>query len=98
MGEVIGADDPYVILAVGVEVRLFRWQQGFDASVDEEARRKRSPSSILRELNPGKVLNILEKTDREEIEMFLDKAKEHGEMIKARISEKCGGKKEWYGS
>ena len=65
--EVLGADEPYVILTVGLEVRLFRWEQGFDESVDEEARRKMSPSSTLRELNPSRVLTICEKSDREEI-------------------------------
>ena len=39
-GEVVGAHSPYVILTLGLEVRLFRWEQGFDESVDEEARRK----------------------------------------------------------
>lgn len=92
-GEVVGADDPYVMLVVGMEVRLFRWEQGFDASMNEEARRKKSPSSDLRELKPGKILNVCKKTHREKIEKFLDKAEKHKEMIKARESEKCGGKK-----
>ena len=89
-GEVIGADEPYVILAVGMAVRLFKWEQGFDDSVDDGARRKKSPYGILRELSPGKVLNILEKTDREKIEDFLLHAKMHKKKIKARLTEKCG--------
>lgn len=72
-GEVVGAHSRYVILTVGLEVRLFRWEQGFDESVVEEARRKFSPSGALREFNPGKVLDIREKSDGEEIERSLDK-------------------------
>ncbi len=93
-GEVIGADDPYVILAVGVEVRLFKWEQGFDNSVDEGARRMKSPSSKLRELSSG-LLNVYSKADRESIERFLDQAKQHRAMIEARISEKCGRELRW---
>lgn len=47
-----GVDDPYVILAVGLEICLFRGKQIFDDSVDKEMRRKKSPHSGLRELNP----------------------------------------------
>lgn len=65
----VGAHRPYVILTVGLEVRLFRWEQGFDKSVDEEAKRKLSPSGALREFDPGKVLDIREKSDREDIEI-----------------------------
>ena len=90
-GEVVGAHSRYVILTVGLEVRLFRWEQGFDESVDEGARRKFSPSSALGEFNPGRVLDIRETSDREEIEKFLDKAKELKGVIKAREGEKCGG-------
>ena len=90
-GEVGGADNAYVILAVGLLVRLFRWEQGFDESVDEGTRRKFPPSSTLRELNPGKLFDIREKTDKKEIEKFLDKAKEIKELIKAREAEKRGG-------
>ena len=87
-GQVIGAYEPYVLLNVGLEVRLFKWEQGFDESVDEEARRKKSPRGLLRELNPGKLLNICEMRDREEIEMFLDKAEQLKEEIQAREAEK----------
>ena len=90
----IGADDPYVILAVGVEVRLFKWEQGFDNSVDEGARRMKSPSSKLRELSSG-ILNVYSKADRESIKRFLDQAKQHRAMIEARISEKCGRELRW---
>ncbi len=93
-GEVIGADDPYVILAVGVEVRLFKWEQGFDNSVDEGARRMKSPSSKLREFSPG-ILNLCNKADRESIERFLDQAKQHREAIEASISKKCGEELRW---
>lgn len=95
-GQVVGAHDPYVLLAVGVEVRLFRWEQGFDDSVDDGARSKKSPSSILRELKPGMTLNVCEKADREEIERFFDAAEQYREVVKTRESEKCGGKKDWY--
>ena len=93
-GQVLGANDPYVLIVVGVEVRLFRWEQGFEDSVDEEARRKKSPFSGLRELNPGSTLNVCERADREEIERFLDNAEQHKQTIEARESDKCGGKKE----
>lgn len=96
-GEVFGADDPYVILTVGLEVRLFKWEQGFEETVDEGARRKMSPCSALRELGPGKVLNPCEKKeDREEIESFLVLAGRHKEAIKAKMERECGGEREWW--
>ena len=95
-GGVVGGEEPFVILTVGLDVRLFKWEQGFDETVDEEARRKKSPSSALRELNPGTVLNVCEKSDREEIERFVKRVKEHKEVIMARKSEKYGGKRSWY--
>ena len=52
-GGVIGGEEPFVILVVGLEARFFQWDQGCDETVDEEAKRKRSPSSALKELNPG---------------------------------------------
>ena len=97
-GQVVGADDPYVLLAMGVGVRLFRWEQGFDDSVDDDLRRKKSPSSILRELVPGTTLNVCEKADREEIERFFDAAEQHRQRIKIKESEKSGGKRRWYGA
>ena len=93
---VIGGEEPFVILVVGLEARLFQWDQGFDETVDEEARRQRSPSSALRELNPGTVLNVCEKSDREEIERFLEKVQEHRDMMTARKSEKYEGRLKWY--
>lgn len=88
-GEVIGAGEPYVILTVGLQVRLFKWEQGFDESVDETSRRQMSPSSRLREeTDPDKVLNICEKSVREEIEEFLDKARRHNMAIKVRVMER----------
>ena len=96
-GQVVGADDPYVLLAVGTVVRLFKWEQGFDDSVDDGARRKKSPTSILRELHPGTTLNVCEKADREEIERFFDAAKQHRKTVMTRESAKVGGKKRWYG-
>ena len=95
-GGVVGGEEPFVILIVGLDVRLFKWEQGFDESVDEEARRKKSPSSALRELNPGTVLNVCEKSDREEIERFVERVKEHKEATMARKSERYGGKRSWY--
>ena len=92
--EVMGADDPYVMLVVGVEVRLFRWNQGFDDSVDEAARRKKSPYSTLRELNPESTLSVCDKADREAIERFLDKAGELRKTIEARESQKSEGRNE----
>ena len=91
-GGVIGGEEPFVILTVGLDVRLFKWEQGFDETVDEEAGRKKSPSSALRELNPGKVLSVREKSDREEIERFLKRVEEHKKAIRARKSEMSGGK------
>lgn len=95
-GEVFGVDDPYVILTVGLEVRLFKWEQGFEETVDEGVRRKMSPCGTLRELSPGKVLHPCEeKKDREEIESFLVLAGRQEEAIKARIERECGGEREW---
>ena len=96
INDAIGADEPYVILTVGPDVRLFRWQQGFDGSVDDDARRKMSPSSFLRELAPDKILSLLARSDIEEIETFLQQAEQHGDAIKAREVEKWGGKRKWY--
>lgn len=94
-GGVIGGEEPFVILTVGLDVRLFKWEQGFDETVDEEARRKKSPSSALRELNLGTVLDVREKSDREEIERFLKKVQEHKEATKAKKSERWGGNRYW---
>ena len=94
-GGVVGGEEPFVILAVGLDARLFRWEQGFDESVDEDARRQKSPSSGLKELNPDKVLNLCEKSDREEIEGFLKRAAEHRDAIKAKKYEKWGGNRYW---
>ena len=85
-GEVRGADNPYVILAVGVEIRLFQWDQGFDDSVAGAARRQKSPSSFLRELKPGETFSFLEKTGREEIERFVHASEQHMEKIKETFS------------
>ena len=95
-GGVIGGDEPFVILVVGLEARLFQWHQGFDETVDKEARTKRSPSSTLRELNPGTVQNVCEKSDREEIERFLKRVEEHKDTITARKSETYEGRLKWY--
>ena len=95
-GGVIGGEEPFVILTIGLDVRLFKWEQGFDETVDEEARRKKSPSSALRELDPGTVLSVCEKGDREEIEKFLRRANGHKEVIQARKSERYGGETSWY--
>ena len=95
-GGVIGGEEPFVILVVGLEARLFQWDQGYDETVDEEARRKRSPSSALKELNLGIILNVCEKSDREEIERFLRRVQEHKDMITARKSETYEGKLKWY--
>ena len=95
-GGVLGGEEPFVILVVGLEARLFQWKQGFDETVDEKARRKRSRSSALRELNPGTVLNVCEKSDREEIERFLKRVTEHKDAIQALKSATYEGKLEWY--
>ena len=94
--EVLGADNPYVILTVGLEVRLFKWEQGHDGSADELSRRKTSPSSSLREFIPGKVLSICRKNDREEITKLLIMAEIQKEYIKAKFEKECEGAMEWY--
>lgn len=73
-GEVVGASDPLVLLAVGLEVRLFEWQQGFDESVQGHARRLASSTSTLKELEPGKTYSITNKEDREVMDEFLSRA------------------------
>ena len=94
-GGVVGGEEPFVILAVGLDARLFRWEQGFDETVDEEAMRRKSPFSGLKELNSGRVLSLCEKSDREEIEGFLKEAKAHREAMKAKTLERWGGKRYW---
>lgn len=89
-GQVVGSHDPYVLLTVGLEVRLFRWEQGFDDSVSEEVRMRNSPFGSLRELRPGTVLNVCEKADREEIEKFLDQAKQYKKMMAGRDADEEG--------
>lgn len=96
--EAVGADDPYVILTVGLEVRLFKWQHGSVETVDEGARGELSTRGALKELSPGKVLRPCEeKKDREEIEGFLVIAARQREAIKARIEGECGGEKKCEG-
>ena len=72
-GQVIGAHDPFVMLIVGLKVRLFKWDQG---SVEEGAARtlRSSPSSALTELDPGRLYVITERKDREVIEEFFQMA------------------------
>ncbi|KAL8762928.1 MAG: hypothetical protein Q9184_001150 [Pyrenodesmia sp. 2 TL-2023] len=73
-GEVVGASDPLVLLAVGFDVRLFEWQQGFDESVQGHARRLASSTSTLKELEPGRIYSITKKEDREVMDEFLGRA------------------------
>lgn len=70
-GQVVGAHDPLVMLVVGLEVRLFKWEQGFPESVVGEARKKASPYGTLTEFEPGRTYSITEADDREVIERFL---------------------------
>ena len=72
--QVFGADDPYVLLTIGLEVRLFQWQQGFDNEVTGDARKTASPSAQLKELEPGKIYSLLDEADQEVIEEFLKTA------------------------
>lgn len=68
-GQVVGAHDPYVLLIVGLEVRLFQWEQGFDGSVEGPARKLKSPSGSLKEMFPDKLFVITEREDRKVIEI-----------------------------
>ncbi len=64
-GKVYGADDPCVVLMVGLEVRMFKREQGLEEIVDEGARRKISPCSALRKLSSGK--DLIQGENRERV-------------------------------
>ncbi|KAL8925293.1 MAG: hypothetical protein Q9208_003583 [Pyrenodesmia sp. 3 TL-2023] len=88
-GEVVGGSDPLVVLGVGLEVRLFEWQQGFDESVQGHARRLASSTSTLKELEPGRTYSITNKEDREVMDEFLSRAEKRlaGAPLKQRGNE-----------
>ncbi|KAL8830794.1 MAG: hypothetical protein Q9170_005577 [Blastenia crenularia] len=73
---VVGAADPFVLLTIGLDIRLFKWAQGFDESVTGHARKVASPFGELTEFNPGKTYSLLNTEDRVVIETFMNKAAE----------------------
>lgn len=84
---VVGADEPFVLLNVGNEVRLFKWVQGFDDSIQGEARKKASSSSSLRELEPCRTYIISKAEDREAIVKFLTMVVERRKVAAKEIAE-----------
>ena len=67
-----GAHDPLVMLAVGIEVRLFQWKSGFDESVAGPARKGPTPLGALCEQHPGRTFLLSNEDDRQVIEEFLN--------------------------
>jgi len=86
--QVVGADEPHVMLVVGIEVRLFKWEQGFPDTIQGESRKGKSPSSKLKELQTGKVYLVTSAEDREVLEKFLKSAVE--KLQTAKKKEKPG--------
>ena len=99
----IGAHNPFVMLIVGLEVRLFKWDQGFDDDGSFEGGAARALRTPLMELDPGRLYCITEGKNREVIEQFLqtalnkehEKAKEEHEKTEKRIEEREKAMKEY---
>lgn len=74
----VGVDHPFVLLAVGLEVRLFRWLPVPDGEqVMGGAEKPTSTASRLVELQPGKVFSPVEEEGRKAITEFLEMAIKH---------------------
>lgn len=82
--QAVGADEPYVMLTVGLEVRLFKWEQGFPESVQGESRKATSPTSKLKELQPGQIYLVTKAEDREVFEKFFKTAVEKLQLAKKK--------------
>lgn len=71
----VGADHPAVLLAVGIEVRLFKWMPTLDE--DQVMGGAEKQTSRLVELQPGRVFSPLEEEGRKAITEFLEMAIKH---------------------
>lgn len=81
------ADDPLVTLCVGLEVRLFRWEQPkLATSLNLDGKDKKSPLGTLHEIEPLKVYMISEPEDRKVIEEHIRTALEQREMKKRELT------------
>ncbi|KAL6717694.1 hypothetical protein ACLMJK_005609 [Lecanora helva] len=69
----VGANEPFVLLAVGTEVRLFKWE----LEMYDHAPGETDQKPILRELIPGWVYDVTNAADQEVISSFLDRAANH---------------------
>ena len=74
----VGVDHPFVLLAVGPEVRLYRWLPLLDGDqVMEGAEKQTTTASRLMELQPGKIFSPVEEEGRKAITEFLEMAIKH---------------------
>ncbi|KAL8644077.1 MAG: hypothetical protein Q9226_007948 [Calogaya cf. arnoldii] len=72
--QAVGAANPYVIIAIGLEVRLFEWQQVDGQALDTS--KEQSFDGTLTELKPGKVYSLLDREGRKDIDVVIKSASE----------------------
>ena len=79
--QTVGADDPFVLLNVGFEVRLFRWTAdlnfGKERSTEGEKGQSSNPEKQLVELQPGQVYSRLDEEGQKAISEFLEVVAKH---------------------
>jgi len=88
--QLLGAAHPFVLLAVGSEVRLFKWMPTLDGDpVMEDTEHRRLISDRLVELHPGQIFSTLHDEGRKPISEFLEQVKKYeGELIQMHKTEK----------
>ena len=81
----LGADNPFVMLIVGLEVRLFRWEHAAEELVHGAERKEPSLSGALTEFEPGRTYMFDDAADREAIERFLHMVAEKLKTVPPRV-------------
>lgn len=69
--KMLGTDNPFVMLIVGFEIRLFRWKHGAKKLTVGDGRAKPCQSGVLTEFELGRIYIFDDAADREAIERFL---------------------------
>lgn len=78
----LGAADPFVLLVVGIEVRLFRWMPNHDEDqvMQDTTTQTPSPRGLV-ELHPGQVFSPVQEEGRKPIGEFLEMVKKYEEEL-----------------
>lgn len=84
----LGAASPFVLLAIGSDVRLFRWMPTYDEDQSmEDTTEQRPISNQLVELHPGQVFDTLHDEGRKPISDFLEQVKKYEEELAQKYPE-----------